>query len=216
MTHAAPSHGLAASAPVQAGATPAERRPGLWLIRHGETEWSASGRHTGRTDVPLTAEGIRQGEALGHYLAGRPFALVLTSPLSRAAETCRLAGYGAVAQPSDDLLEWDYGTAEGRTTAEMRKEVPGWTVWNGGVSGGETVEQVGRRADRAIAQALAAAGDVALFAHAHVLRILAARWLGLPADGGRLFVLGPASVSVLGWEREARVISRWNEATYLR
>ena len=196
-------------------ATPAERRPEIWLIRHGETEWSASGRHTGRTDIPLTEEGIRQGRALGRYLAGRSFALVLTSPLSRAADTCGLAGYGRMAQPSDDLLEWDYGQAEGRTTAEMRKERPGWSVWDGGPPGGEAVEQVGRRADRVIARAVEAAGDVALFAHAHVLRILAARWLGLPPGDGRLFILGPASVSVLGWEREVRVISRWNDRSFL-
>jgi probable phosphoglycerate mutase len=196
-------------------ATPAERRPELWLIRHGETEWSASGQHTGRTDIPLTDAGIRQAQALGRYLAGRAFALVLTSPLSRAADTCGLAGYGDVAQPSDDLLEWDYGQAEGRTTAEMRRERPGWSVWNGGPPGGETVEQVGDRADRVIARAVEASGDAALFAHAHVLRILAARWLGLPPGDGQLFILGPASVSVLGWEREGRVISRWNDRAFL-
>ena len=196
-------------------ATPAERRPEIWLIRHGETEWSASGRHTGRTDIPLTKEGIRQGRALGRYLAGRSFALVLTSPLSRAADTCGLAGYGSMAQPSDDLLEWDYGQAEGRTTAELRKARPGWSVWDGGPPGGETVEQVGRRTDRVIARAVEASSDVALFAHAHVLRILAARWLGLPPGAGRLFILGPASVSVLGWEREVRVISRWNDRSFL-
>jgi probable phosphoglycerate mutase len=196
-------------------ATPAARRPELWLIRHGETEWSASGQHTGRTDIPLTEAGIRQAQALGRYLAGRAFALVLTSPLSRAADTCGLAGYGDVAQPSDDLLEWDYGQAEGRTTAEMRRERPGWSVWNGGPPGGETVEQVGDRADRVIARAVEASGDAALFAHAHVLRILAARWLGLPPGDGQLFILGPASVSVLGWEREGRVISRWNDRAFL-
>lgn len=196
-------------------ATPAERRPELWLIRHGETEWSASGRHTGRTNIPLTEEGIRQGRALGRYLAGRSFALVLTSPLSRAADTCGLAGYGDVAQPCEDLLEWDYGRAEGHTTAEMRAELPGWSVWTTGPPGGETVDAVGRRTDRVIARAVEAAGDVALFAHAHVLRILAARWLGLPANDGRLFLLGPASVSVLGWEREVRAISRWNDRSFL-
>ena len=195
--------------------TPSERRPDLWLIRHGETEWSASGRHTGRTDIPLTAEGIRQARALGRYLAGRSFALVLTSPLSRAAYTCGLAGYGDVAQPSEDLLEWNYGEAEGRTTAEMRAQHPGWSVWTGGPPGGETVEEVGRRTDRVIARTLEASGEVALFAHAHVLRILAARWLGLPPGDGRLFVLGSASLSVLGWEREVRVISRWNDRSFL-
>ena len=195
--------------------TPGERRPDLWLIRHGETEWSASGRHTGRTDIPLTDEGIRQARALGRHLAGRSFALVLTSPLSRAADTCGLAGYGDVAQPSEDLLEWDYGQAEGRTTAEMRAQHPGWSVWTGGPPGGETVDEVGRRTDRVIARALEASGAAALFAHAHVLRILAARWLGLPPDDGRLFALGPASLSVLGWEREGRVISRWNDRSFL-
>jgi broad specificity phosphatase PhoE len=195
--------------------TPGERRPDLWLIRHGETEWSASGRHTGRTDIPLTDEGIRQARALGRYLAGRSFALVLTSPLSRAADTCGLAGYGDVAQFSEDLVEWNYGEAEGRTTAEMRAQHPGWSVWTGGPPGGETVDEVGRRTDRVIARALAVSGEVALFAHAHVLRILAARWLGLPPDDGRLFALGPASLSVLGWEREGRVISRWNDRSFL-
>jgi len=196
-------------------ATPAARRPDLWLVRHGETDWSASGRHTGRTDIPLTDEGIRQARALGRHLDGRSFALVLTSPLSRAADTCGLAGYGEVAQPSEDLLEWDYGQAEGRTTTEMRAQHPGWSVWTSGPPGGETVEEVGRRTERVIARALEASGDVALFAHAHVLRILAARWLGLPPDAGRLFALGPASLSVLGWEREARVISRWNDRSFL-
>ena len=196
-------------------ATPAARRPDLWLVRHGETDWSASGRHTGRTDIPLTDEGIRQARALGRHLDGRSFALVLTSPLSRAADTCGLAGYGEVAQPSEDLLEWDYGQAEGRTTIEMRAQHPGWSVWTSGPPGGETVEEVGRRTERVIARALEASGDVALFAHAHVLRILAARWLGLPPDAGRLFALGPASLSVLGWEREARVISRWNDRSFL-
>jgi broad specificity phosphatase PhoE len=196
-------------------ATPAERRPDLWLVRHGETEWSASGRHTGRTDIPLTDEGIRQARALGGHLAGRSFALVLTSPLSRAADTCGLAGYGDVAQPSEDLLEWDYGQAEGRTTTEMRAQHPGWSVWTSGPPGGETVEEVGRRTERVIARALEASGAVALFAHAHVLRILAARWLRLPPGDGRLFALGPASLSVLGWEREARVISRWNDRSFV-
>lgn len=196
-------------------ATPAARRPDLWLVRHGETDWSASGRHTGRSDIPLTDEGIRQAQALGRHLDGRSFSLVLTSPLSRAADTCGLAGYGDVAQPSEDLLEWDYGQAEGRTTTEMRAQHPGWSVWTSGPPGGETVEEVGRRTERVIARALEASDAVALFAHAHVLRILAARWLGLPPDAGRLFALGPASLSVLGWEREARVISRWNDRSFL-
>jgi len=183
----------------------------IWLIRHGETEWSRTGRHTGRTDLPLTPLGERQAAALGRHLDGRPFALVLTSPLGRARETCRLAGYGEVAELTEDLLEWDYGDYEGRTTAEIRADVPGWSIWTGAVPHGETAEQVARRVQRVIAQAVVAAGDVALFAHAHVLRILTACWLGLPPAAGRLFALGPASSSVLGYERESRVIALWNQ-----
>jgi broad specificity phosphatase PhoE len=183
----------------------------IWLIRHGETEWSRSGRHTGRTDVPLTPTGERQGRALGRHLAGRPFALVLTSPLARARETCRLAGYGTVAAVTDDLREWDYGLYEGRRTDEIRREVPGWSIWTAGVPGGETVDQVGERARRVIDRAAAAGGDAALFAHGHVLRVLAAVWLGLPPSDGRLFALGTAALSVLGYERETRVIGVWNQ-----
>ena len=187
----------------------------IWLIRHGETEWSASGRHTGRTDIPLTATGRRQAAALGRHLGGRPFALALTSPLGRARETCRLAGYGDVAQVTDDLLEWDYGRWEGRTTKEIRVEVPGWSIWTSDVPGGETVEQVGARARRVIEGAVAAGGDTALFAHGHVLRILAARWLGLPPAAGRLLALGTAAVSILGYEHETRVIRVWNRDWHL-
>ncbi len=183
----------------------------LWLIRHGETEWSASGRHTGRTDIPLTAEGRRQAEALGRHLAGRRFALVLTSPLSRAVDTCRIAGYGDVARVTDDLREWDYGIYEGRTTAEIQKEMPGWSVWADKIQGGESVQQVGARVERVIAEARANSGDVALFAHAHVLRILTSRWLGLPPDAGRLFTLGTASISALGYERQTPAILTWNQ-----
>lgn len=187
----------------------------LWVIRHGETEWSITKRHTGRTDIALTPTGRLQAAALGRHLAGRPFALVLCSPLQRARETCRLAGYSDVATLTDDLLEWDYGAYEGRTTSEIQTQVPGWSIWTGGVPGGETIEQVGRRAERVIKQALAAGGDVALFAHAHILRVLTACWLGLPPDAGRLFTLGTASVSVLGYERESRVISVWNQDWHL-
>ncbi len=192
-----------------------ERRPELWLIRHGETEWSATRRHTGRTDVALTPTGERQAAALGRHLAGRPFALVLCSPLQRARETCRLAGYGGVAKFTNDLLEWDYGVYEGRTTSEIRKEVAGWSIWTGRVPGGETIEQVALRAERAIKQALAAEGHVALFAHAHILRILTSCWLGLPPDASRLFALDTASLSVLGYERETRVITVWNQDWHL-
>jgi broad specificity phosphatase PhoE len=182
----------------------------IWLIRHGETEWSRSGAHTGRTDIPLTAEGRERAAAIGRYLAGRRFALVLVSPLERARETCRLAGYGDIAQVEPNLREWDYGDYEGRTTAEIRKAVPGWSLWKDGVPNGETVQQVAARAEAVIARALAADGDVALFAHGHVLRILAARWIGLPPDAGRLLALDTASVSRLGYERETQVITRWN------
>jgi broad specificity phosphatase PhoE len=184
----------------------------LWLIRHGETAWSRSGQHTGRTDIPLTAEGERQAALLHRRFAGRKFAFVLTSPLGRARETCRLAGYARDAQDELDLLEWDYGAYEGRTTAQIREETPGWSIWSGGVRGGESVEQVGARCDRVIARCARIDGDVALFAHGHVLRILGARWLGLPPAGGRHFALGAASLSVLGHEHEERVIDRWNES----
>ncbi len=183
----------------------------LWLIRHGETEWSRSGAHTGRTDLPLTAAGREKAVTLGRHLGGRRFALVLTSPLERARETCRLAGYGDVAQVEPNLPEWNYGDYEGRSTPDIRKETPGWNLWTSGVPNGETIDQVAARADAVIDRALRAGGDVALFAHGHILRILTARWLDLPPSGGRLFVLDTASLSILGYERETRVITRWNE-----
>ena len=182
----------------------------LWLIRHGETEWSRTGQHTGRTDIPLTSAGQAKAAAIGRYLGKRSFSLVLTSPLQRARETCRLAGYGDIAQVEPDLMEWAYGAYESRTSAEIRREVPDWNIWTHGVVGGETVEQVGERARRVIERACSAGGDVALFAHGHVLRILTACWLGLPAVGGRLLALDTACLSVLGYEREIRVIQQWN------
>lgn len=182
----------------------------LWLIRHGETEWSVGKRHTGRTDVPLTPMGERQAAALQQSLGSRKFASVLCSPLRRARETCRLAGYDDVATVTDDLLEWDYGIYEGRTTQEIRQEQPDWSIWKSAVPNGESIEQVGRRAQRVIQRASTIDGPVALFAHAHILRILTARWLGLPPEAGRLFALTTASISVLGYERETRVIRAWN------
>ena len=149
---------------------------------------------------------------MGPRLAAWSFALVLTSPLERARETCRLAGLGDRALVRDDLREWDYGEYEGRTTAEIRADRPGWDLWRDGVPGGESVDDVGRRADRAIAEARAAAGDVVIFAHGHLLRVLAARWLGLPPVDGRLFALAAGSISVLGYERENPVLLRWNDA----
>jgi broad specificity phosphatase PhoE len=184
----------------------------LWLIRHGETEWSLSGQHTSRTDIPLTDQGRRRAEALRDYLGGRKFAAVFTSPMQRARETCAIAGYGDQAVVEDGLREWDYGVYEGRTTAEIRAEIPGWNVWKVTIVGGESLEHVGERANGVIYRAVkaGAGGDVALFAHAHILRILAAKWLGMNAIGGQLLVLGTGSLSVLGHERETRVIESWN------
>ncbi len=188
----------------------AEHRPELWIVRHGETEWSASGQHTGRTDIPLTQEGERKAEALRGLLGGRRFALVLSSPLIRALHTCRLAGYGDQAETREDLLEWNYGEYEGRTTPEIRSDVPDWTIWRGKVPGGESAEQVAERAQRVIGRAERVPGDAILFAHGHVLRVLVATWLGLPPDAGRLAVLGTAALGVLGWEREWHVVKSWN------
>ncbi len=185
----------------------------LWLMRHGETEWSLSGQHTSRTDIPLTEQGRRRAEELRDYLKGTAFDAVFTSPMQRARETCEIAGFGSQAVVDDGLKEWDYGIYEGRTTPQIQAEVPGWSVWKDPIINGETAEQVGVRADGVIARSLAAApagGKVALFAHAHILRILAARWLLLEATGGSLFTLGTGSVSVLGWERNSRVITSWN------
>jgi broad specificity phosphatase PhoE len=190
--------------------------PELWLVRHGETEWSHAGRHTGRTDIPLTQRGREQAERLGTMLEGRTFSLVLTSPLERAHETCRIAGLAGGATVSADLMEWDYGAYEGQTTAELRKKVPGWDVWTSEPSGGEGLSGVGARADAAIALAVSAVGPVVLFAHGHLLRILAARWLELEPLHGQSFELATASVSILGYERERRVIRRWNDVSHLR
>ncbi|HEX3570352.1 MAG TPA: histidine phosphatase family protein [Acidobacteriaceae bacterium] len=192
-------------------------RAELWLIRHGETEWSASGKHTSRTDVRLTEKGRERAAVLGEYLAETEFCAVFRSPMARARETCEIAGFGERAVVDADLCEWNYGVYEGQTTREIQAELPGWSVWKDAIVGGESLEEVGARADRMIAKALGAAKtagagarNVALFGHAHILRILAARWVGLPPDCGALLVLGTGSVSVLGWERETRVIQQWN------
>jgi probable phosphoglycerate mutase len=190
----------------------ATRQPEIVLVRHGETEWSRAGKHTGRTDVPLTEQGKREAAAIRVVLGERGFGVVLTSPLGRAEETCRLAGYGDQAIRSPDLMEWDYGAYEGVTTAEIRKKRPGWTLWHDGVPDGETAADVAVRADRALARLLARPGDVLIFAHGHFLRVLAARWLGLQPSEGRLFALDPATISVLGHEREAPVIRLWNRS----
>jgi broad specificity phosphatase PhoE len=184
----------------------------LVLVRHGQTEWSRTGRHTSRTDVDLTDAGRAQAVALGPRLSQRAFARVLTSPRRRATETARLAGLTG-AEPTDDLREWDYGAYEGRTTADIRLERRAWTLWDEGVPGGEDLAAVTARVDRVIDACADTAGDVALVAHAHVLRVLAARWLHLDGAAGRLFALDPASVSVLGHEREQRVVTSWNVAS---
>lgn len=180
------------------------------VVRHGETEWSRSGRHTGRTDLPLLPEGEEQARELGPRLAGFSFATVLTSPLTRARETCRLAGLGSRAVVDPDLAEWDYGSYEGLTTAEIRRDRPGWDLFVDGAPGGESVEEVGIRADRVIERVLGSPGDVACVAHGHLLRVLASRWVRLDPSAGRCFALEPASIGVLGWDRERPVISRWN------
>ena len=189
----------------------------VWLVRHGETEWARLGRHTGRTDIPLTDAGREQASSLGHRLAGHRFGLVLTSPLSRAAETARIAGYADAAILDDDLREWDYGQFEGRTTKEIRAEHPGWTIWRGPWPEGESADQVGARADRVIARIRDASpdGDALVFAHGHLLRVLTARWIGLPASSGGLFELATATLSIIGWDREAPSIELWNEACHL-
>jgi len=183
----------------------------IFLVRHGETEWSRSGQHTGRTDIALTDRGRAQAELLGRTLRGRELT-VFTSPLDRARETCRLAGFD---DPTvdNDLTEWNYGVYEGRTTLDIRQQIPEWSVWNSPIPDGETLEQVAERARHVIHRATSeTTGDIALFAHGHILRILAACWVGLPPLAGRLLALDTATISVLGYERETRVVKHWNVA----
>jgi broad specificity phosphatase PhoE len=191
-----------------AGATrPATR---LVLVRHGETDWSKAGRHTGRTDIPLNETGRAQARELATVLAGRWFTRVVSSPLARAAETARLAGFGDRVELDDDLREWDYGVFEGRTRAEISLEMPGWTVWTVPIVGGETLEALGERADRVIAALLPAGGDVLVFSHGHFLRVLAARWMDAPPVAASRLELWTATISELGWEQDRRVIEVWN------
>ncbi|HWB66514.1 MAG TPA: histidine phosphatase family protein [Mycobacteriales bacterium] len=185
-------------------------RPQLWLVRHGPTEWSETGRHTSRTDVPLTDAGRRAARGLAPRLQEQRFELVLTSPMTRARETCELSGLAAHAEVTDDLLEWDYGDYEGLTTAEIRESRPGWSVFADDCPGGETIGQVSDRADRLIDRVRATDGPVIAFAHGHVLRVVGARWVGLSAAAGAGLVLDAATISVLGWERETPAIQRWN------
>jgi broad specificity phosphatase PhoE len=188
--------------------------PVVMLVRHGETEWSRSGQHTSRTDVPLLDDGIRVAEALGRRLAGHTFALVLASPMTRARETARLAGLGDQLEITEDLHELGYGDYEGRTTADIRVERPGWDLWVDGAPGGEPLADAAARADRVIARAEAAGGDVALFAHGHILRVVGARWLRLPPETAAGLALSTASLCILGHERERRVIWLWNDTSH--
>jgi broad specificity phosphatase PhoE len=184
------------------------------VVRHGETEWSAAGKHTSTTDLSLTAEGRRRAATLAGALAGRSFSLVLCSPMRRARETCELAGLAGSAVISDDLREWDYGEYEGLTTPEIRASRPDWVLWRDGCPGGETPAQVGERADRALARLRDAGGDAAAFAHGHILRVLAARWLGMDVAAGARLALSAGSLSVLGFERETEVLRLWNSTPH--
>jgi broad specificity phosphatase PhoE len=178
------------------------------LLRHGATEWSQNGQHTGRTDIPLLDLGREQAEAAGGLLRGLRFVQVFTSPLQRASSTCSLAGFDG--DPDPDLMEWDYGAYEGQTTAQICAERPGWTLWNDGAIDGERAADVGRRVDRVIERARHVDGDTLCVAHGHVLRVLTARWVGLPPVAGRLLALATGTVSILGWDRDTPVVSRWN------
>jgi len=183
----------------------------VFVVRHGATEWSQNGRHTGLTDLPLLPHGEDEARATGRLLHGRTFALVLVSPLGRARRTCELAGYDAAAEITDDLLEWDYGDYEGITTKTIRETVPGWTVWDGEVPHGETIDDVAGRVDRVIERARAVDGDVALFGHGHCLRVLAARWCDLHPTEGKRLPLETATLSILGWEHDYPTIRVWNQ-----
>ena len=195
----------------------AEALPVIYLARHGETAWSLSGQHTGRTDLPLTEGGERNARALGVRLRGLLFAKVFTSPLQRAAHTCDLAGFGNAAERDPDLMEWDYGEYEGRRTAEIHVERPDWQLFRDGCPGGESPAGIGARADRVVRQVRAVAGDVLLFSSGHFLRVLAARWLGLESAGGRYLLLGTAALCILGYEHNLSepAIRLWNDTHHL-
>lgn len=194
---------------------PAAARHDVWLVRHGETEWAKLGRHTGRTDIPLTDVGRAEARDLAPALVGHAFALVLTSPLARAAETATLAGFPN-ARTDPDLREWDYGVMEGRLTTDIRDEFPDWTIWDGPWPNGETIDHIAARCDRLVTELRAVEGDALLFAHGHVLRVLAARWVGMPPTAGRSLALDTATISRLGWERDTPVIELWNDDRFSR
>lgn len=187
--------------------------PEIWLVRHGETEWSRSGKHTGRTDIPLTQAGEEAARNIASRLQGLSFAAVWSSPSRRAFDTCTLCGFSADAVKKDDLAEWDYGAYEGVTTKEIVAQRPGWQLFRDGCPSGEMASDVAKRADRIVGELRAVTGNVLVFSSSHFLRVLAARWLGLPPEGGALFVLDTASISVLGYEHDLTepVIRRWNQ-----
>jgi probable phosphoglycerate mutase len=182
----------------------------VYLLRHGETEWSVNGRHTGVTDIPLTENGRRIARQLQPILAREKFALVLTSPLQRARETCELAGLGTLASIDRDLMEWNYGEYEGVTTEQIRRTSPNWSIFHDGCPGGESPLEIGARADRIVAKVRAVDGNVALFAHGHILRVLATRWINLAVSYGEHFLLDTATLNVLGYYREASAFKIWN------
>jgi broad specificity phosphatase PhoE len=196
----------------------AEALPVIYLARHGETAWSLSGQHTGRTDLPLTEGGESNARALGVRLRGLVFAKIFTSPSQRAVRTCELAGFADAGEPDPDLAEWDYGQYEGRRTAEILAERPGWQLFRDGCPGGESPDQVGARADRVARRVRAMGSDVLLFSSGHFLRVFAARWLGLEPGAGRYFLLGTASLSAVGYEhdRSEPAIHLWNEIPQMR
>jgi probable phosphoglycerate mutase len=207
------AHDPAGQTPLRKGDPMAQRFPMVYLARHGETAWTVSGQHTGKTDIPLTERGERNAARLGERLRGLTFARVFTSPLQRAARTCELAGFGKVAEVDPDLMEWNYGDYEGRKTVDIHKERSGWQLFRDGCPGGEDAAAVGVRADRVIAKVRAVEGDVLLFSSGHFLRVLGARWLGLEPAGGRFLLLSTATLSILGYEhdRTEPAIRLWND-----
>jgi broad specificity phosphatase PhoE len=212
VTESRPTQRRAASVSTRDAAVPSDPAAPtrLVLARHGETEWSRTGRHTGRTDIPLTNLGRAEARRLAKVLSGRSFSRVVSSPLVRATDTARLAGFGDRVEIDDDLREWDYGSYEGRTRLEIAADVPGWTVWSHPIVGGESLEELGDRADRVIDRLLPCGGDVLVFSHGHFLRVLAARWIAAPPVSGSRLELWTATLSELGWEHDRRVIELWN------
>jgi probable phosphoglycerate mutase len=186
----------------------------IYLIRHGETEWTVLGKHTGNTDIPLTAQGEEDAKKIRDYLKGVGFQKVLVSPLQRAKETCRLSGFFSHALIDEDLREWDYGRYEGLTTSEIRKENPSWTIFSQGAPDGESIADIGARANRVLGRVCSIPGDVAIFSSGHILRSIAARWLGMPVSFGKHLILNPASISILGFERETPALIQWNQTQF--